>query len=268
MSSTLFHLDFEKGDILSEKYWVPAIERTDLVIGLIAKEPGKHRLIDLSKALNINKSTMFSMLNTLETLGWIDKENGDTYSLGPILGGFSAAYFRKFNLIELFHKEAAKSVSIIGETIQMGTLHGTNIVYIAKEENDSRVRLVTDPGMQFPAHATAIGKIQLTQYSYEEIQELYVTKELGRITPNTVNNVDDLWMQIKEGKKNGYVCEEQEASLGFYCVAAPIYNQNNKLTHGISFTMMESSWQTKKDRATHEITALARRLSGDVSLRE
>lgn len=246
---------------LSEKYWVPAIERTNLVLGLIASKPGKHRLIDISKSLNINKSTMFSLLYTLETLGWIIKEKGDTYSIGPTLGGYSAAYFNNFNILESFHKEASQSVKAINETIQLGTLHGTNIVYLAKEESDSRVRLVTDPGMQFPAHATAIGKIQLTQYSYDEFYSLYANKELEQPTPYSVNNMEELWEEIEAAKQRGYICEEQEAALGFYCVSAPIYNFENKLLYGISFTMMESGWKTKKEKAIEEIIDLARRLS-------
>jgi IclR family KDG regulon transcriptional repressor len=200
------------------------------------------------------------MLNTLETLGWIIKEKNDTYTLGPTLGGFSSAYFRKFNLLTIFHQEANKAVKVFNETIQMGTLHGTNIVYLAKEESDARVRLVTDPGMQFAAHATAIGKIQLTQYSYDELQELYAKQELEQTTPYTVKSIDELWRQIEQAKKNGYICEEQEAVLGFYCIAAPVYNVENKLTYGISFTMMESSWKTKKEHAIEVIMDLAARL--------
>jgi IclR family KDG regulon transcriptional repressor len=246
---------------MTERYWVPAIERTDHVIALIAKEPGKYRLIDISKLLNINKSTMFSLLNTLETLGWVIKEKGDTYTLGPTLGGYSAAYFRKFNLLQFFYREAPKSVKKINETIQLGTLHGNNIVYLAKEESDSLVQLVTDPGMQFPAHATAIGKIQLIQYSYQQLQELFTDKELYQMTPYTIKNIDALWQQLETAKQTGYICEEQESSLGFYCVSAPVYNYENKVTHGISFTMLKNSWTTKKEIAAMEIVDLAKRLS-------
>ena len=246
---------------MAERYWVPAIERTDLVIGLIAKEPGKYRLIDISNLLNINKSTMFSLLNTLESLGWVIKEKGDTYTLGPTLGGYSAAYFRKFNLLQLFYKEAAQSVEKINETIQLGMLHGTNVVYLAKEERDSLVQMVTYPGMQFPAHVSAIGKIQLTQFSYHEIQELFSEKELEQKTPYTIKNINELWRQLEIAKQTGYICEEQESSLGFYCVAAPVYNYENKLSHGISFTMLKSSWIKKKEMAAMEIVDLAKRLS-------
>ncbi|MEH7544299.1 MULTISPECIES: IclR family transcriptional regulator [Bacillaceae] len=246
---------------MSEKYWVPAIERANQVINLIAREPGLHRLIDLSNTLNVNKSSMFSLLNTLETLGWIVKEKGDTYSLGPTLGGYSGAYFRQFNLLESFYKEAALSVNAINETIQLGTLHGTHIVYLAKEESDSRVRLMSEPGMQFPAHATALGKIQLTQFTYEKLQQLYSEKELVQVTPYTVNSLDQLWEQLETAKKSGYICEEQEAALGFYCVATPIYNHEGRIVNGVSFTMTESSWTVKKEKAIDEIMKLAKRLS-------
>jgi IclR family KDG regulon transcriptional repressor len=246
---------------MAERYWVPAVERTDMIIGLIAKEPGKHRLIDISKLLKINKSTMFSLLNTLEALGWVIKEKGDTYTLGPTLGGYSAAYFRKFNLLQLFYKEAPRSVEKINETIQMGMLHGKNVVYLAKEESDSLVQMVTDPGMQFPAHVSAIGKIQLTQYSFQELQELFPEKNLEQKTPYTIKNIDDLWRQLEIARQTGYIFEEQESSLGFYCVAAPVYNYENKITHGISFTMLKNSWIKKKDIAAMEIVDLAKRLS-------
>ncbi|MEH7118531.1 IclR family transcriptional regulator [Neobacillus vireti] len=251
---------------MSEKYWVPAVERANHVIQLLAQEPGLHRLIDLSKTLNINKSSMFSLLNTLEALGWIVKDKGDTYSLGPTLGGYSSAYFRQFSLLESFYKEAALSVNEVNETIQLGTLHGTHVVYLAKEESDSRVRLVSEPGMQFPAHATALGKIQLTQFPYEKIQQLYSEKELEQVTPFTVTNLDVLRKQIETSKETGYICEEQEAALGFYCAAAPIYNHEGKLVNGVSFTMTESSWRVKKEKAINEIMKLAKRLSNHARL--
>ncbi|MDG5789636.1 IclR family transcriptional regulator [Evansella sp. AB-P1] len=246
---------------MAEKYWVPAIERTNLVINLIAKEPGKHKLIDLSKALNINKSTMFSLLNTLEVLGWVVKGNGDTYKLGPTLGSYSAAYFRQFNILQSFYLEAAKSVDKIHETIQLGILQGTNVVYLAKEESKSRVRLVTDPGMQFPAHASAIGKIQLIQYDYDELNNLYPDDHLFQLTPRTLKNVEELWKELESAKKTGYICEEQEGTDEFYCVAAPIYNHENELIAGVSFAMLEHSWKEKKERAIAEIIDLGRRLS-------
>ncbi|MDQ0199354.1 IclR family transcriptional regulator domain-containing protein [Neobacillus ginsengisoli] len=100
--------------------------------------------------------------------------------------------------------------------------------------------IVTDPGMQFLAHASAIGKIQLTQYSFHELQELYSEKELEQKSPYTIKNIDELWRQLESAKQTGYICEEQESSLGFYCFAAPVYNYENNLPHWISLTKARS----------------------------
>ncbi|MDG0062020.1 IclR family transcriptional regulator [Priestia sp. YIM B13545] len=246
---------------MESKYKVPAIEKANSVLNLIAREPAKLRLIDISKSLEINKSTMYSLLSTLEALGWVVKGKGDTYSLGPSLGALSAAYFKQFNILQSFYLEAAQSVNKVNENIQLGILDNRNVVYLAKEEGKSPVRLVTDPGMSFPAHASAIGKIQLSQYDYVQLQKLYPEKQLEKKTPYTVTNIDELWTQLEEARQKGYICEAQEGALEFFCVAAPIYNHEGQLIAGVSFTMLENSWNEKKEVAREEIINLAKRLS-------
>ncbi|WP_264740857.1 IclR family transcriptional regulator [Cytobacillus firmus] len=246
---------------MKEKYWVPALEKANNILALIGERPNQLRLIDISKQLGINKSSLFSLLNTLETLRWIVKEEGDTYSLGPALGALSAAYFKQFNILQSFYKEASVSVSKINEHIQLGMLEKGNVVYLGKMEGDSRVRLVTDPGMRFPAYASAIGKIQLTQYDKNELEELFPSSQFVKKTPFTISNIDDLYENVNAAKKNGYAIENQEASLGFHCVAAPVYNYENNIIAGVSFTMMTNSWEQKKDAAKEEILNLANRLS-------
>ncbi|RKL65050.1 IclR family transcriptional regulator [Salipaludibacillus neizhouensis] len=243
------------------KYWVPGIERANLVLNLIAREPNQYRLIDITKTIEINKSTLFSLLNTLETLGWIVKGKGDTYSLGPTLGSLGAAYFKQFNILQAFYLEAAKSVNVVNENIQLGILDGTDVVYLAKEEGKSQVRLLTDPGMRFPAHASAIGKIQLSKYSLEELNRLYPEKKLEQKTHKTICYLNELWDQLVKAKEQGYICEEQEGSLDFFCVGAPVYDHEAKIIAGVSFTMLENSWLKKKEVAIEEIKNLAQRLS-------
>ncbi|EKN71640.1 IclR family transcriptional regulator [Neobacillus bataviensis LMG 21833] len=245
---------------MKEKYWVPAIERADKVLKLIGEYPNQLRLIELSKRADINKSSLFSLLNTLETLKWVTKEDGDSYSLGPALAAIGSSYFRQFNILQSFYKEASQSVSKINEHIQLGILDEGDVVYLGKMEGDSRVRLITDPGMRFPAYASAIGKIQLTPCSKTELEEIFPDQWESK-TPFTISNIDALYENVQEAKRNGYAIENQEASLGFHCVAAPVYNFENKIIAGVSFTMMTSSWEQKKDAAREEILQLASRLS-------
>lgn len=246
---------------MKEKYWVPAIERANLVLKEISLHPEQLRLIELSRKLEINKSSLYSLLHTLEKLGWIVKSSEDTYSLGPTLGSLSSMYLSQFNIVQSFYKEATKSVIKINEPIQLGTLEGENVVYLGKVEGESRVRLVTDPGMRFPAYASAIGKVQLISYTKQELVDLLPSGDWEKKTPYTTSNLDDLYDKVNFAKTNGYAVENQEAALGFHCVAAPIYNFENQIIAGVSFSMPTHSWNLKFEEAKEEILHLASRLS-------
>ena len=246
---------------MSKKYWVPAIERVDSILYLIAHQPNKYRLIDISNELEINKSSLFSSLNTLEQLGWVKKENDGTYSLGTRLGILGILYFSRFDLISTFSIEAIKTVEKLNETIQLSILDGTDILYLAKKEGTSQVRIASDPGMKFPAHSTAMGKILLSQYSFSELNEMYHTKSLTTKTAHTINNLSDLWHQISFIKEKGFVWERQEAVEGFTCVAAPIINHNNEIIAAVSSTMLIDKSKEEKEKAEKLIIDLAEKIS-------
>ena len=128
------------------KYWVPAIEKAHAVIRLIGTEPGRYRLSDLCKALEISKSSMFSLLNTMDSLGWISRDEKETYSLGFHYGLMGNAFFERYDIVHLFHQEASKTLKRIGESIQLARLEGNEVFYLAKETSSAIVQMISSPG--------------------------------------------------------------------------------------------------------------------------
>ncbi|QQK78854.1 IclR family transcriptional regulator [Salicibibacter cibi] len=246
---------------MKQKYWVPAIERASLILDLVSVHPQKLRLIDLSKRLGVNKSSMYSLLNTLEQLNLLNKDKEDTYTLGSGIAKWSASYFRQFDIVEAFYREAPASFNNVHEAMQLGILEGGDVLYLGKMQSESRVQLITNPGMKFPAYASSLGKAQLLHHSKEELLMLYPQFDLEPKTPYTLSTVDNLYKNLQEAQGYGYITEEEESSLDFYCVGAPVMNHDGKIIAGISFTMLKSSWTMKREEATTEIVQLARRLS-------
>lgn len=243
-----------------KKYWVPAIERARDVLEMIASAPSKYRLIDLANKLEVNKSSMFSMLHTLESIGWIVKEKGDTYTLGANLGTLSAAYFHQFDLLRSFHEEAAKMVARIHLTIQLGVLDKREVLYLAKEEIRAP-HVVSYPGMRIPAHATALGKIQLSGYADVELEQMYADYRFEKLTPYTVSNLAELQQQLAEMRRDGFAYDHEEAVLGFYCLAAPVYNYADQMIAAVSCSLTKADFEVKQALARGEILDLAGRLS-------
>jgi DNA-binding IclR family transcriptional regulator len=245
---------------VDNKYWVPALEKANFILHAIAEQPFRLRLIDLSKQLGINKSSMYSLLNTLEQLDWIRRDKADTYSLGPALGSLADGYFRSHDLISTFHHEAALTKVIFNETIQLAELIGNEVYYLAKEEVPSPVKLSSGPGMRFPAHSTALGKILLSEHSIQQLIELFPVEPFDQITPNTIQTREALIHAISTANKKGYAEDMEEAVLGFCCIAVPILKLN-KIAYAVSCSMPKHHWENKKEQVIAEMRKLAGRLS-------
>jgi DNA-binding IclR family transcriptional regulator len=240
---------------------VPALEKADGILSVLSLEPGKYKLIDLSKRLDINKSSMFSLLHTLEALHWVEKNADDTYSLGPAIAVLGSSFVRRFDLHDSFQTEAAVVRDRLQETIQLAKRIDDHILYLGKVEALTPVRLQSEPGMRLPAHATALGKVMLAQLPDSSLKQLYPERNLAKLTPHTIADRDKLFEQLEQIREQGFALDDQEAVMGFQCVAAPVFNRAGEAIAGVSCSMPLHQWEHKADATRREIIGLAHRLS-------
>lgn len=246
---------------MEKKYWVPSLGKAHHILELIAAEPNTLKLIDISRKLAIHKSSMFSLLHTMEELQWIVRDRGDTYGLGSFLGPLGSAYFRQFNIVSQFHNEAIPVKERIGETLQLAKLEGNQVLYLAKQEAATPVRLASDPGMKLSAHATALGLSMLAHLSMDELLLLYPEEQLPTMTSHTIATRNGLMSRLQIIQRAGYALDIQEAVIGFCCVAAPIRGSRGEVVAAVSCSMPQHHWADKHALAQEEVCKLAQLLS-------
>ncbi|WJH32494.1 IclR family transcriptional regulator [Paenibacillus sp. CC-CFT747] len=247
---------------METKYRVPALDKAHAILQLVAEEPFRLKQADLSKRLQIHKSSVFSLLHTMEGLGWLERSGDATYSIGMKLGLLGQSYYRSNSLMDRFHLEAKETKQRIGETIQLAKLDGYEVLYLAKEEAPTPVQLASNPGMRFPAHATALGKCLL---AFAESGELDRYREshpqLEALTPYTVTSHAQLAEQLETVRSQRYSLDTQECVMGFICCAAPVFGSGGIVAAAVSSSMPEHVWREKRDLVIGEIAGLAERLS-------
>jgi DNA-binding IclR family transcriptional regulator len=246
---------------MEKKYWVPALEKAHAIVRLIAEEPAKLKLTDLCKRLEISKSSMFSLLQTMEALNWIIRNPSDAYTLGMHFGLMGNAYFQQYDLIDAFRYEAPAFMQIVNESIQLARLEGGEVFYLAKEAAPAPVQMVSGPGTRFPAHATGLGKVLLSTKEEAEIDLLYPNDALPSLTPFTLRTKKDLLDQLNVIRNQGYALDLQEGVRGFNCIAAPVYHPNGQMLAAISFSIPLHHWDEKRERALKSILTLSQKLS-------
>jgi DNA-binding IclR family transcriptional regulator len=246
---------------MEKKYWVPALEKAHAIIHLIAEEPEKLKLSDLCRRLEISKSSMFSLLQTMEALNWITRNSSDVYTLGMHFGLMGNAYFQQYDLINAFRQEAPAMINMINESIQLARLEDREVFYLAKEAASSPVQMVSGPGTRFPAHATGLGKVLLSAKEDPQLDLLYPEDSLPSLTPFTLRTKKELMDQLDVIRKQGYALDLQEGVMGFNCIAAPVYHPNGQMIAAISFSIPLHHWDEKRENALKAILSLSQKLS-------
>lgn len=69
-----------------------------------------------------------------------------------------------------------------------------------KIDANNTVQLKSFIGTSYPAYATSLGKALLSNKNKKELEKLY-PKNFDKITENTLNNINELYQQIKQIKK-------------------------------------------------------------------
>ena len=246
---------------MDKKYWVPALEKAHSIIRLIAEEPDKLKLSDLCRRLEISKSSMFSLLQTMEALDWISRNSSDAYTLGLHYGLMGNAYFQQYDLIDSFRKEAPAYMKLLNESIQLARLEDKDIFYLAKEAAPSPVQMVSGPGTRIPAYATGLGKMLLSGLENEQLDNMYPQEALSSLTNFTIRTKSELFKQLPRIREQGYALDLQEGVMGFNCIAAPIYHPNGQLVAAVSFSIPLHHWEEKREEALKAILSLSQKLS-------
>jgi len=201
------------------------------------------------------------LLHTLESLGWISRDQGDTYRLGSHYGFMGNAFLQQFDMIHIFRREAMGSVDRLHESVQLAKLEGAEIVYLDKLASSSPIQMVSGPGAKLHAHATGLGKVLLSGIPEADLHVLLPEEDLPALTPYTITRKDDLLAKLAEIRKQGYAYDLQEAVLGFNCIAAPVYGADRRMMAAVSISIPIHHWEEKKEKALVEIVSLAERMS-------
>ncbi len=119
------------------------------------------------------------------------------------------------------------------ETIHLGVLDGTEVLYYVKIVGYRAFPLPTRTGGRWPAYASALGKALMAFGTSDPLQSLPASG-LKPLTPYTIIDPDRLLRELATVRRAGVAIESQEAVLGNACVAAPIFCSDGQPAAAVS----------------------------------
>ena len=191
-------------------------------------------LADLSRSLNLNKTTVFRLLTALESEGLVRRiSSGDTYGLGPEMVMLGARAMRSYPLREVCKPDLKTLADTSRETATLEILTGKDVLILDEARGVRLIGSVQSIGTRWPAFATSTGKSILAYLSPEQ-QSLILKGTLQQYTPKTITDPERLRKEFAEIKRRGYAVADEALELGFRAVGSPLFQHDGTVVAAIS----------------------------------
>ena len=103
-------------------------------------------LADLARDLDAPKSSLHVVVQTLIRRGWVQRDAAGRLSIGVRAVRVGTAYVDGDPVVALTAPVLDALVAELDETVHLGRLDGTDIVYLAKRESTQQLRLFSAVG--------------------------------------------------------------------------------------------------------------------------
>ena len=200
-----------------------SLERALIVLDRIARKPGGLSNKEISEELGIPTSSCSYVLSRLEKEGYLSR-NAETarYEIGLKVLAIAGGALRQMDFRKVAGPVLRQLAADTGFDIVMGVLDQERLVIVSRVATNEFPEVDVDTGTEFPAHATAIGKVLLAHLPKEELQSLIQKSGLTRVTEKTITRADQLMLELEAVRERGYSTCEEEHTVGLRSVGAPI----------------------------------------------
>ncbi|GLW45724.1 IclR family transcriptional regulator [Streptomyces sp. NBRC 14336] len=188
-----------------------AARTVELLELLAARGDRPARLQELADALEVPRSSMYALLQTLVSRGWVRTDvTGSLYGIGihALLTGTS--YLDSDPRVRLVRPYLDEASEALGETVHLGRLDGRDVAYLATRESHEYLRTISRVGRRLPAHVGALGKALLAEQPDEELPE----GPYEALTPRTRTTRDALAADLAGTRARGYSIDREEGVTG------------------------------------------------------
>jgi IclR family transcriptional regulator, KDG regulon repressor len=241
-----------------------SLERALIVLDRIARKPGGLSNKQISEELGIATSSCSYVLSRLEREGYLAR-NAATgrYEIGLKVLSIAQGALRQMDFRKVAGPVLRQLAADTGLDVVMGVLDQEKLVIVSRVATSEFREVDVDTGTEFPAHATAIGKILLAHLPKEELQSLIQKNGLAQVTEKTITRADRLMAELEAVRERGYSTCEEEHTLGLRSVGAPIVDPWGGIPAALAAAggLKDPMWEKGMPEVAGIVKAAAREIS-------
>ncbi len=257
----------------SKKYYeIGAISKVCSLVEMLSTKKS-WELSDLCRAVGMPKTTVHRMLLTLEDNGYVvqEKLRGE-YALSFKLFSIGSRVVNHSNLVDIARPFCKELLDAVDETVNLCVVSGTEMLVIDKQVTSQMLRQDSIVGSSFPLFQSASGKVFLAFAEKEEADKVLALLKMqsGIQKPEVVSS--NFLTELGTVRQTGVAHDYEEVFKGVRCIAAPIFDFQNRLTATLSISAptvrLNETTSAKIESNLIETTRkISRRLGSSIAFR-
>ncbi len=252
--------------LLERMNMVKSVGRAMDVINAVSTSKDGLGVTDIAQQMDINKSSVYRILHTLEEYGFIEQnEESGKYKLGYRFLEISSRLLESIDLRTEAQPFLRTLENYTSEVIHLVVYDQGEVVYLEKMEGTETLRMHSKVGRRAPMHCTSVGKVILSHLTERTVLEIIEKRGLPKHTDHTITETDLFLSELKKVKQQGYALDLEENEQGITCIAAPIFDHTQQVAaalsiSGTSLRMTEERLSDLKDKVIEAGRGISARL--------
>ena len=227
-------------------------------------------LSELSRNLNLNKTTTYRMIKALESKGYISYTPvGRKYRLGVKVFELGSYYQSKLDIRSF----ALPYLKVLTENTKEASFlcvrNGNDAICIERVETENKDEyFALRVGGRQPLHCGAASRALLVEMSDEELETYAIDTGLPALTPRTITTVSELKNDVMVTKNQGYVYSNEDVTIGIVALGVPIRDYSGKVVAAISVSGIAKLFRQNMKGLSSEIMRTAALISSHMGYLE
>ena len=238
---------------------IQVLERTFALLDVLASYQDPVSLKVISAQTGLHPSTAHRILNDLAIGRFVERPMAGSYRLGMRLLELGNLVKTRLDVRDAALGPMRELHKLTNQPVNLSMRQGDEIVYIERTYSErSGMQVVRAVGGRAPLHLTSVGKLFLAQDDPQRVRAYATRTGLAGHTRNSITEFTRLERELAKVQQSGIARDDEELELGVRCMAAGVYDDQNKLMAGLSISApadrLEEAWVEKLKAVAAQIS--------------
>jgi IclR family pca regulon transcriptional regulator len=216
---------------------IHSVERALKILEIFGGSPRPLTLTEVATQAGLTKTTTQRFINTLCSLGYLNREENKRYFLGTKILSLGFQFLNNSNIITLSKPYLDELSADIGMTVNLAVLDNCDVLILHRKEVRSFLNLDVHPGSKLLAYGSALGRVLLAGLGNNDIESRLGAMEVQQLTPKTIVSKEAIMARILETRAAGYAISDQEQTMDLCSIAVPLVNGQKQTVAAINVSL-------------------------------